>query len=61
MVLKRIFRTSGNNNNNTNIAIIKKRKIVLKYPLRITYTNRTPISIQALRNNLIKLFTIIAP
>jgi hypothetical protein len=51
MVFKRIFRTSGNNNNNTNIAIIKKRKIVLKYPLSITYTNRTPIITQALRNS----------
>jgi len=61
MVFTRIFRTSGNNNNNTNIAIIKKRKIVLKNPLSIIYINRTPISTQALRNNFIKLFTIIAP
>jgi hypothetical protein len=61
MVFKRIFRTSGNNNNNTNIAIIKKRKIVLKNPLSITYTNRTPISIQALRNNFKNLFTIFTP
>jgi hypothetical protein len=61
MVFKRIFRTSENNNNNTNIAIIKKRKIILKNPLSIKYTNRTPISTQALRNNLTNVFTIIAP
>jgi len=43
------------------MVIIKKRKIILKYPLSITYTKRTPISTQALRNNFKKLFTIIAP
>jgi hypothetical protein len=61
MVFKRILRTSGNNNNNTNIAIIKKRKIILKNPSSITYTNRTPISTQALRNNFKNLVTIFAP